>query len=243
MKKNYFILLLPLSFVMFSCKKENMKDCIKSTGDIIIETRRFSPIDTILVQNNINLYLRYDSVESILVETGKNLVPLIETSIENKKLILSNKNKCNFMRNYETPINVTVSIPDIKFIQTTGAANINSLNRLTLTKSRIVNSGIGDINLDLNGGHILTQIYGSGGINLTGKAAVLEIYSTGNCFMYCENLITGYTFLYSNTTGYIYVHAEKELGATIVGSGDVFYSGNPELKNIKISGKGKLRKL
>ena len=243
MKNIYFTISLVLLVFMLSCRKENMKDCIKSTGDVITETRLFSPIDTILVQNNINLYLRYDSVESIIVEAGKNLMPFIETSIENKKLILSNKNKCNFMRNYETPIHVTVSIPDIKYIQLTGSANINSMNKLTLTKSIIVNSGIGDINLDLEGGHILTQIYGSGGINLTGKAAVLEIYSTGNCFMHCENLMTGYAFIYSNTTGNIYVHAEKELGATIVGSGDVFYSGNPELKNIKISGKGRLRKL
>lgn len=241
--KYFYLFIIIVSGFISSCKKENMKDCIKSTGDIITEVRDFAPFDSILVQNNVTLFLRHDSVESIVVEAGKNLVPLIETSISNKKLILRNKNKCNFMRTYDSPIHITVSVPDIKHIQLTGSGDINSLNALKWKRARIVNSGIGDINLELDGGHIYTQIYGSGGIHLSGKADVFEIYSTGNCFMICENLITGYTYLYSNTTGYIYVHAEKELGATIAGSGDVFYSGNPELKDIKISGKGKLRKL
>lgn len=231
------------SIFLFSCKKENMKDCIKSTGDIISEERISTGFDSILVHNNVTLYLKYDSVISIVVEAGKNLVPLIETSIENNKLTIRNKNRCNFIRSYKPPINVTVSIPDLKHLNLAGSGDIFSLNTLKLQKVRMVNSGIGDVNLDIDAGHLFTQIYGSGGINLSGKAAVSEIYSTGNCFMHCENLTTGFTYIHSNTTGHIYVHAEKELGVTILGSGNVYYSGEPVLTKHIISGKGTLNKL
>lgn len=230
-------------FLILSCKKENMRDCIKSTGEIIKENREISDFDSILVQNNITLYLKYDSVRSIVVEAGNNLVPLIETSIDNNKLTIRNKNKCNFMRSYKPAINVIVTIPDLKHLNLAGSGNVISLNTIKLQRVRIVNSGIGDINLDIDAGHLYTQIYGSGGINLSGKAAVSEIYSTGNCFMHCEKLITGYTFLHSNTTGNIYVNAEKELGVTILGSGNVYYMGEPEISKKIISGKGELIKM
>lgn len=240
--KIFYIIFLSSCFSLFSCKKENRKDCIKSTGEIIIQERVTAHFDSILVHNNIILFLKHDTVRSIKIEAGQNLIPLIETKIENNQLIISNNNRCNFMRSYEPTINVTVSVPDLKHLQHTGSGDVKSINTLKVNRIRVVNSGVGDINLDLDAGNVFTQIYGSGGINLSGKAAVCEIYSTGNCFMHCENLFTGYTYIYSNTTGNIHVHAQKELGVTILGSGNVYYTGNPLITKQDISGKGSLYK-
>ncbi|HET6245970.1 MAG: DUF2807 domain-containing protein [Bacteroidetes bacterium] len=241
--KTFYYILFSFSLILFSCKKENMNDCVKSTGEIITEHRAVNDFDSILVHNNITLYLKYDSVSSIVVEAGKNLVPLVETSIENNKLIIRNNNRCNFMRSYKPPVNVIVSISDLKHLNLAGSGDIFSLNTLVLERVRMVNSGIGDINLEIDAGYLYTQIYGSGGINLSGKAAVSEIYSTGNCFMQCENLVTGYTYLHSNTTGNIYVNVEKELGVNIIGSGDVYYLGKPDITKLNITGKGTLKNL
>src|ERR1035437_4176093 len=99
MKNFYFTKISVALFLvaLFStCKKENLCDCIKRTGAIVTETRTINGFDSIVVQDNMNVFIIQDPNFEVKVEAGKNIVPLITTSVVNGTLTISNNNRCNW---------------------------------------------------------------------------------------------------------------------------------------------------
>lgn len=235
----YLFILASLLFA--SCKKENMGDCFKGTGNIITESRELPFFDSIYVETNINVFITIDStVREVKVEAGENLLPHIITKVENGKLLIRNNNRCNFARSYKKEITVHITLPVIKAIASDSQGFIKSTNTLRSDTVDITIKNAGDIDLKLDVRHVLTHMHGAGDVILSGKTGVHEIHAVGNSFIRCADLFTGYTFIWANTTGNIYVNATKGLGVTIVGSGNVYYSGNPQVITSKTTGTGQI---
>jgi hypothetical protein len=57
-----------ISLLLFSCNKENAWDCIQTTGDIVSETREVNGFCYIRLEDNINLIITQDSIESVRLE-------------------------------------------------------------------------------------------------------------------------------------------------------------------------------
>lgn len=233
---------LSILFLFFStaCKKDNKSDCFKGTGEIITETREISGFDSIYVQNNINVVITIDTIWEIKVEAGENMLPKIITKVDNGKLSLSNINQCNFVRSFKNSIIVFIKLPSIKGIETDGDGYIKSTNIIKVDKLDIKTNNTGDLDLLLNAGNVSTYIHGSSDVILTGTTAFHNVSIRGTGFAKCSELVTQETMLYSNTTGNAYVNVIKDLNATIAGSGNVYYSGNPKEIKSKIIGSGQL---
>src|SRR3954464_7455314 len=93
----YKIIFLALVFVISSCKKENMCDCLKSTGDIITQEREAGDFTDLSVYDNVNVILTQDSINSITIEAGKHLMSGIKTKVESGRLTIENTNTCNWV--------------------------------------------------------------------------------------------------------------------------------------------------
>src|SRR5438067_439983 len=81
--------------IVSGCKKENMCDCIKSTGDIITEHRSIADFTELEVYKNVIVTIVQDTVVYADVEAGENLMPLIDTEVSGGVLKITNNNKCN----------------------------------------------------------------------------------------------------------------------------------------------------
>lgn len=229
-----------------SCKKENLCDCVKSTGEETTEERTpEGTFNEIELFDKVNLFIQQDTVDKIRVEAGKHLLPLVETSISNNKITIKNKNKCNWVRSYKKEINVYLSVKNLNQITYRGEGNVKSLNTIT-TDSIYIESwnGSGSINLSLKTKTSIAAIHnGCADITLKGYSGVSTIYSIGNGFIYADELESGYTYLYSSGVGNCSVWATKEIGVEMHGLGDVYYKGNPpSIRYSIITGKGKLIK-
>ncbi|MBX9853215.1 MAG: hypothetical protein K2X86_15835, partial [Cytophagaceae bacterium] len=69
------ILIIAFNFILltlFSCKKGEQWDCVKSTGKIVQEERGVGTFDILYVEDNINVILTNDSTDKIIVEAGDN---------------------------------------------------------------------------------------------------------------------------------------------------------------------------
>ena len=209
---------------------------------MVKEHRAVGNFDTIVVEGNLNVYIHQAMESAIAIEAGENLIPLIETSILNRTLRVRNNNTCNFVRGYEQPINVIIFVPDPKYVRLNGTGNIYSGNTITTDTIKIDNRGMGDINLDLNVKTAYIHIHGGGDINLKGKAIYTEIYGKGTCHIRCGELITDFSYIFSATTGNMYIHTNKDLGAEITHYGNIYYTGNPNINYEKISAQGRLIK-
>ena len=238
-KKIFFFLLTVLSAVLnFSCKKENLFDCLKSTGDVTTERRSISPFTEVEVHDNVNVIFVQDSETFIEVNAGENLLPLIKTELQSGTLKIENRNTCSWVRDYGIPINVYVHIPLLKKVLTYGSGKISSSNTLQCGTLEGNSRGTGDIELDVNAFEIYCK-QAIADIIFTGSADYLFIFNTSSGFSLCSGLSVNRATVINLGPGNSYVNACDKLDVEIKSSGNIYYSGNPVL-NSDITGSGQL---
>ena len=240
-KFNYIFLLIIVIFI--SCNKENNCDCIKSTGDIIFQKRDINSFNTISLSDNINLYITQDTIFSLTIEAGANLLKLIKTDVIDTCLYIQNKNTCNWVRSFKNKINIYLKCKEINFLKYNNASgNIYTSDTLHSKYFQFdSNDGTGDINLTINANSSWFNLHtGPAMLNVNGISGVNYLYSAGNGLADLRNLITGYTFMNNKSTNNCFVNVQQELEVKIGYVGDVYYTGNPYVINTQINGSGKL---
>lgn len=239
MKKLIFLILLS---AMFSCKKEDKWDCVKGTGDIIIEERNLEAFENIILNDNVNLFIRQDTFYSCKVEAGENLLPKIKTEISNNTLKISNKNTCNWVRSFKKPINIFLTFPKLYYIEYNGSGNIECADTLFSDSIRVDSwNGSGSIQMVINTKMSRFNLHtGPADIDISGYSGVNYLYLAGNGKADLSNLQNGYTFITSKSTNDTYINVSKELDSWIDYIGNVYYKGNPYSVKTKYTGSGRL---
>src|ERR1019366_2832981 len=218
-----------LVIVLFTtCKKENMCDCIKRTGPILIQQRDISGFDKIFVYDNLNVFITQDSMFEVKVEAGKNIRGLITTEVSDGTLTIKNKNRCNWTRSYDEPFNIYIKMPVIKYITSNGTGNIKSLNIITTDAFDVETQNSGNIELTVNNLKIASHMHGAGDLILHGYTAEHACDIGGTAFLKCQDLQTNYTWVHTFTSGLCYVSANNLLICIIDYVGDIYCSGNPK---------------
>jgi len=244
--KRAIIYLLFLSAIivsgLVSCKKSGT-DCFTSTGKIARELRSTEEFDSIDLEDNVNLIIRQDTAFRIEAEAGQNLLDGIDTKVSNRQLVIRNRTICNWLRSYSNPINVYVSVKNLKAIYYNSAGNITTVNSITSDKLKVdVWGGAGTINMDLNikgFGYFYIHM-GTADFNLHGNCSICLIYAGDYGLIQATNLQTGYAYVTNHGTNDIYVRARQLLDASIESIGNIYYTGNPDSLVVKIHGSGQV---
>jgi hypothetical protein len=236
-----YLFLLISYFLFSSCKKENMCDCIKGTGEIIKEKRTVADFTSIEVHDNIYVTLTQDSINSVEVEAGENLLPLIRTNVDGSMLRIENDNKCNWVRSYKKEIHVYLHVRNLQYIWSYSGKSIISSNTLTNPVINIFNFFSGDISVDIDADSSYTKQMGAGGdISVTGRTNYNYIFDQGYGFLHLENLQSNKALVAQHGTGDIHMNIRDILDVEILSSGSVYYSGSPAVEQRPSSGNGRL---
>lgn len=225
-----------------SCSKLNPTDCFKSNGTVTTQTREVSPYLYLNMKNNVDVFLTYDNQYSIEVRAGKNIIPGIKTTIANGTLTISNENTCNWVRSYETPIEVYLGIPRLDSIIYQSSGNLISVNKWSGDSIKLdVLEGAGSINLwiDMRKSS-LNLHYGTADLIVRGKSHISYLYSGGYGPADLSALETEFTYMTNNSTNICRVRSNLVLHVGIFNVGDVYYSGNPLEITTEITGTGEL---
>jgi len=236
---SFFLLLF-----MSGCGKTGI-DCLTNTGVITWEERSVNEFDSIEVNNNVNLFISKDSISKVVVEAGKNILPDIITTVENKQLIIRNENTCNWVRSYNKPINVYISTPYLYKIYYNSSGNITSLNTLEFDSLKLEAwGGCGTIELDIDifQGYFYLQL-GTSDIHLKGSCGVASMYSGDFGLLDARELRCGFVFIASRSSNDCYVKVNQGLNATIESIGNIYYYGSPEEITTTINGAGSVIQL
>jgi RNase P/RNase MRP subunit p29 len=231
---------LLLAFVFTTCKKENMCDCIKRTGEIITEVRNIKGFDRLLIEDNVNVFLKQDSIFEVKIEAGKNIVPLIKTELDGSTLVIRNKNRCNWTRSYNKPLNVYITMPRMIYIKSNGTGNLQGTNTFVCDKVDFEIANAGDMRIDVKCNDLITHIFGSGDLYVSGVATNHSCNIGGTSYLYAASLNTKYTWIHTFSSGPSEIYATDLLQCFIDRTGDVLCYGNPHTIEKTISGNGKL---
>lgn len=245
MKKLFWLFFLALaSFV--SCKKVAITDCFYSTGKLANEYRIIGDFRAILLKDNVNLILLKSDNNSITVEAGANLINKIETEVDDYGvLVIRNNNNCNWIRNYDSPINVYLNYVDFDSIEYRSIGDITTPDTLiTDTLWLRVSEGAGKIDMKMNVKTLYCKLhYGTADIVLSGICGLSYVYSASFGFIDMVNLESNFMYVNNRSSNDIYVWPNTYLSAAIENIGNIYYKGNPPTIKLDKIGAGELIKI
>lgn len=218
MKRLLLLSLFAFCTLLFSCKK----DKITGTGLIITEPREVANFYSVTVNGSSDVYISQGNNFEVKVKAYENLLPYLETKLQNGALLISYKNNSNISNDNSE---IYITMPSLVALSTSGSGDINSSgNFLNADNFSATISGSGNINIENSAANQFKgTISGSGNLNcfgLVAKAALITIGGSGNAKI---------TVL-------------QNLTASIKGSGNVYYKGATAVVQSEITGSGQVIK-
>ncbi len=234
--KNNLILFLSIGIVFVgrnSCEK------IDGTGPVISELRNHKGFEGLRVsicgQINFTVALEY----KVELKAQENMLDELDIRIDRNALVLKWYRP---LRIHDCDaVTVNISGPDLKFINSSGSADIRSSGFVRHNDLDLALSGSGSIELEeaIIRDELSAHISGSGHISIEkGNVEINDLLLSGSGEIDLGNIISESTKAHVSGSGQIMVNVTKRLEAFISGSGDIHYYGNPIIDS-KVSGSAK----
>ncbi|MCC7507529.1 MAG: DUF2807 domain-containing protein [Saprospiraceae bacterium] len=213
---------------------------LRGDGDLVTEIRPVEDFNALEIGVNGDVDVRVDSVFRLEVTGEENIMPYLETLVDNDGTL-----KIFFNRDVwdVDDLHIVVSAPAWYAFEVNGSADVDVPDAISGNQLKLGISGSGDINLfDINFNQINARVSGSGNLRMSGAADNLKCAVSGSGdvdALGCPVLTADVSV---SGSGNVRVHASELLDVTISGSGDVEYKGSPQI-NSQIAGSGRLRKI
>ncbi len=237
---NLFFLTLILNLIMLTAANSNAQQ-ITGDGNVVKETRSISSFSEILTEGVVNVYLSQGSTESVVVEADNNLIPYIITKSDGDKLIIRTKDDLEIDKS--TKMNVYVTLKNITRLENNNVGKLETVNQLRLSSLKINNNSVGSTKLDLKCNDLNVDFNSVGNLTLTGEITKISIEHNGVGNVNAEELSADIVKIDNNGVGNAEVNCNKELYMNLNGVGNISYKGNGVVKEMNISGMGKVKKM
>ena len=213
---------------------------VKGNGDIVTKTRTVTDYDKIAVAGSFDVALFRGKEGTITIKADENLMEYIITEV--KKGTLKIKTKKGYNISTRKTIVVTVPFKNIDAVSLAGSGDVFSNDVIKSSELKLSIAGSGNLNLKVSTKNLKSSIAGSGNINLSGDTNqfTCSIAGSGNINGY--NLKATIATVKIAGSGNIKVNAIDEIYAKNVGSGNIYYTGNPTIEKITSVGSGSIKK-
>jgi hypothetical protein len=213
---------------------------ISGNGNVTTQERKVDPFNAIEASGTFNIILSQGETEALSVEADENLLPFIETRVEDQTLYIDVKKEVNI--GHAKKKNIYVTLKNISQLKKSSVGNIETANTLKLQRLDLINSGVGDLNLDLECNNLDADIHSVGNSTLKGKAEYVHVKNSSVGNIDASSLKAGIMKINNSSVGNVEVYAEKEIYISSSGVGNLTFSGNAVVKEMSSSGVGKVTK-
>ena len=215
-------------------------DTVKGNGNVRKEERKPGHFTAVSLSLPAQVEIRQGPVESVVVETDDNLMPLLQTAVEGETLkIRSAKRDVDLD---SKTMRVIVTAPDINKLAVGGSGNITSA-ALKSKKLVLAIGGSGSIDIQQAEAESLeASISGSGDVKLGGSAKEFAVRIAGSGDVKAAQLKAGDASVKIAGSGDAILWATGALKASIAGSGDVKYWGDATT-TVSVAGSGSVKRL
>lgn len=248
MKKFLYIALIAL---FFGCNSENAWDCFQTTGDIIQQEYELDGFNKIIVWNRVQLFISQGDERKVVIETGENLINEVRVRVEDSILKVSDRNSCNYTRDYDvTKVFVTfdkdsLEIRNSSGLTVTGVGPIEFKNLVLISEDReqedefhidgdfrFDNLDVGELGIQANGiskfylkGNAVSGNFGLYDGDVRVEAAELEVFNL---------------FIFHRSTNKMIVNPINRIQGRIFSTGDVIAKNRPPIIDVEELFTGKL---
>jgi hypothetical protein len=191
---------------------------VVGSGHEASESRNVTDFDSVELAGSGDVNILLGDTQSVNVQADDNILPLIETTVSNNKLLIRTKPFTDIT--HSSPIVVTVVM--------------KSLKQATL-------SGSGNMNIGAMSGPDLTlDLPGSGNITAEGTVDALTIHLAGSGNVTADKLKAHSANATVAGSGDISLFASDSLDASVSGSGTIRCEGNPAQVTKSVTGSGSI---
>jgi hypothetical protein len=228
--RKIFVIVIGGIFLM-SCNKLSRWDCFKSTGEVATKTVSTGKFSVLEIKSYFRITLIQDSQNYVLFKGGENLLPKIKAITDDGILQLKDENKCLWVRDYEkerpeAEVHFTTldSIIAYRECDITSKGTIkNNIFLLNFIQSHLATL---NINIDVDDFYLKINP-SSGDYYVRGTCWNNYIFSIGYSYVHTEHLDCVNSYVYSYSTGNIYVGPREILEAHIFNHGNVYCVTKP----------------
>ncbi|MEC3905613.1 head GIN domain-containing protein [Tamlana sp. 2201CG12-4] len=245
MKRLFYIIIL---IIAFACDSEQANSCFKTAGGIIQQEAVVANFDKILVNRNVELILKEGAEQQVIIETGKNLMPDVEAKVLEGKLILTDNNICNYVRDYGIT-RVFVTSPNIVEIRSSTQQDIKSEGVLTYPNLTILSEDYGVPNtftsanfyLDIDNDNLRVVFNNLSNAFISGRTTNLNLtFAAGTSRFEGRNLEAETVNFWNRSSNDMIVNPQQKLSGRISGTGDVIAVNKPPIVEVEEQYKGQL---
>jgi Putative auto-transporter adhesin, head GIN domain len=215
------------------------------------EVRTVPEFQAITLNGGMDLVVRQGLAQSVQVQAGEKLLPLLETVVESGSQgatlqLRWKRGSGGWLGGWnkvQTPtrVLVTVVVPRLTALSTAGTGDIR-LETFSTPALQVSIAGSGDAQLQgLSTDELGVRISGSGTVSGQGTAAKTSVSITGSGDVKLTGMRADDVKVSIAGSGDAAVNAQKTLTVSIAGSGDVVYVGNAEVKT-SVAGSGSVKK-
>ena len=247
-KKMKRLIYIVITLLIVSCNSENANDCFQTTGAIVQQEKSVLSFDKILVNRDIELIIKEGAAQKVIVETGKNLINDVEVVVLDGKLVLTDHNSCNYVRDYGIT-KIYVTSPNLTEIRSSTQYDVRSdgvlrypiLNVLSEDFNAPETSTNGNFRLEIDNNTFNLVFNNLSNCYISGKTENLNVtLASGTSRFEGSNLIAQKVFFWNRSSNDIIVNPQQSLTGKITGTGNVIAVTHPPIVDVQQVYKGRL---
>ena len=209
-------------------------------GPLIKQERKITSFNGIDVAGAFNVYLRQGDAEALTIEAEEKIMQYIRTEVKDGILNIDMK---DHVYHNTGKINVYVTIKGLKSLDLSGAVDLQTQNKLSLSDLSVDISGAADVRLEMSVQKLSIDGSGASKMSFTGSASEVTMDLSGASEIYAFDMpAESYTISMSGA-GKAEINVTKKLNAEISGAGSIRYKGSPAEISQDLSGAGSIKKV
>lgn len=235
-------------FLIVACNSENANDCFQKAGNSMQQEVIVASFDKILVNRDIELIIKEGPSQEVIIETGENLLNDVSAIVTDSKLILTDNNACNYVRDYGIT-KVYITSPNITEIRSSTQYDISSDGVLTYPSLTILSEDYGaedtfisaNFRLQIDNTTFRVVFNNLSNCFISGQTENLNlIFAAGTSRFEGRDLIAQKVQLWNRAANDMIVNPQQEIKGTISGVGDVISVNRPPIVEVDQLYKGRL---
>lgn len=240
-KAKFFSLLMLVQIFFASCSFSNPSlETVKGNKTVETQIRNTGEFLNISSYGSFDVIMVHSEVTEIKVSAESNLLPYIETNVKGNELVIKTSPGINLRSHL--PVTIYIKSPSFERASIYGSGNFKVSNFQGDYFSFEVR-GSGDFEVDnLLARFVKSSIAGSGNIRIKGEShqSEVSVAGSGDARMSEFKVVEGTVNVAGSGDAQVWV--TQQLSATVAGSGDVTYKGDPLKVDSRVFGSGRIRK-
>lgn len=241
--KVHFLSAMIAAAIIISFNSCTKNKCFEQEGRLISKQLQLEPFETIELNDNINIVLTQDTIQSAMIEAGENILPLLDVKATNKKLTITNNSGCVWLRKPGRKITLYLHIKNLSTIVYNGLGTITCTNRL-ITDSLNISSdeGAGNVELNIDARRIISNITKeNASFTFKGKCDYMYAFCNVLGQLNMEQLQIRHLYLNHSSVHDIAAQVTERLEGILYHTGNARIKGNPSFVTVETRSTGRLQ--